>query len=414
MTGKTILAVDSDAETTQQIVLVLEAEDYLVFTAPNKDVGLAMAKKVNPSLIFINPALSGASGLEVCKLIHGTEELKDIPIVVLTSFEGAMDPRYAETYGIVDSLKKPFTSEELILKTGSVLSLEYGGIQTNTREEFPAYEAEEAAGFGGGEKTIVMEQQTQTQDWQVGYDKEFDAPEKTVMETRKEMPEPFENTVVEDIPYTEPDEVPKGETERSYKFKTSIRRRGMRSRLFVPLIVALIIIVIIGAGVGFILYKESLLPWLKPSAATPLKPAAKETAAVAAKEQEKPAGETAESKPPAGAPAASVAPSKPAEKPSAVKTAPVAKAPAPKTETKPAGKGLYHVQLGAFKNSANADALAKQLQGKGYDAFVQKGTKDKEAIHRVLIGKYENVKEASKMAKDISAKEKIKTAVFKD
>jgi DNA-binding response OmpR family regulator len=56
MAGKTILAIDNDTETTQQMVSILEAEDYLVFTAPNRDIGIAMAKKVNPSLIFINPA----------------------------------------------------------------------------------------------------------------------------------------------------------------------------------------------------------------------------------------------------------------------------------------------------------------------------------------------------------------------
>ena len=118
MTGKTILAIDTDTETTQQIVSILEAEDYLVFTAPNKDIGLAMAKKVNPSLIFINPSLSGASGLEVCKTIHGTEQLKDIPIVVLSSFEGTMDQRYAEVYGIVDSLKNPSPPKNSSQKQG--------------------------------------------------------------------------------------------------------------------------------------------------------------------------------------------------------------------------------------------------------------------------------------------------------
>ena len=156
MTGKTILAIDTDAETTQQIVSVLEAEDYLVFTAPNGNIGIAMAKKVNPSLIFVNPALSGTSGLEVCKTIHGTEQLKDIPIVVLSSFEGAMDQRYAEAYGIVDSLKKPFTTKELISKTGNVLSMEYGDIQTSVFQDFPSGEAEETIGFGGAEETVEM------------------------------------------------------------------------------------------------------------------------------------------------------------------------------------------------------------------------------------------------------------------
>ncbi len=109
MLGETILVIDTDAETTQQIVSTLESEDYLVFTAQSGDIGLTMAKKVNPLLIFVNPAMTGTSGLEVCKTIHSTKSLKNIPIVVLSTFEGATDPRYSALYGIIGSLKKPFT-----------------------------------------------------------------------------------------------------------------------------------------------------------------------------------------------------------------------------------------------------------------------------------------------------------------
>ena len=140
---------------------MLEAEDYLVFTAPNGNIGIAMAKKVNPSLIFINPALSGTSGLEVCKTIHGTEQLKDIPIVVLSSFEGAMDQRYAEAYGIVDSLKSPSLRKNSSQKTGNVLSMEYGDIQTSVFQDFPSGEAEETIGFGGAEETPSSSEQMQ-------------------------------------------------------------------------------------------------------------------------------------------------------------------------------------------------------------------------------------------------------------
>ena len=407
MTGKTILAIDTDAETAQQIVSVLEAEDYLVFTAPNKDIGLAMAKKVNPSLIFINPSLSGASGLEVCKTIHGTEQLKDIPIVVLSSFEGAMDQRYAEAYGIVDSLKKPFTTKELISKTGNVLSMEHGDIQTSVFQDFPSGEAEETIGFGAAEETVVMKQQIQ--EWQTMPAEEFDASEKTMVKMEKETPEPFEKTVVENIPYMEPEEILKGEPERAYKFKTSIRRRGMRSRLFVPLIVSLVIILIIGAGVGLILYKENLLPWLKSSTSVPVKPAPAEKAAVAPKEPQKPIGETPASKP-APSPAA-----KPPAMPSVSSAAPAAPKTSQKPEPKLAGKIIYHVQLGAFKNTNNAEALAKDYKAKGYETFIQESAgKDKETLYRVLIGKFENKKEAVKLAKNIEAKEKAKAVIFKE
>lgn len=411
MTGKTVLVIDTDTETTQQIVSILEAEDYLVFTAPNKDIGLAMAKKVNPSLIFINPSLSGTSGLEVCKTIHGTEQLKDIPIVVLSSFEGAMDQRYAEAYGIVDSLKKPFTSKELISKTGNVLSMEHGDIQTSVFQDFPSGEAEETIGFGAAEETVVMKQQMQERQTMPAEEFDaFDASEKTMVRMEKETPEPFEKTVVEDIPYIEPEEILKGETERAYRFKTSIRRRGMRSRLFVPLIVALVIILIIGTGVGLILYKENLLPWLKSSTSVPVKPAPAEKAAVAPKELQKPTGETPSSKP-APSPAA-----KPPAMPS-VSSEQLGAAPktAPKPEPKSTGKIIYHVQLGAFKNTNNAEALAKDYKAKGYETFIQKNAgKDKETLYRVLIGKFENKKEAVKLAHSIEAKEKAKAIIFKE
>jgi DNA-binding response OmpR family regulator/cell division protein FtsN len=409
MTGKTILAIDTDAETTQQIVSVLEAEDYLVFTAPNGNIGIAMAKKVNPSLIFINPALSGTSGLEVCKTIHGTEQLKDIPIVVLSSFEGAMDQRYAEVYGIVDSLKKPFTPDELVSKTGNVLSMEHGAIQTNAFQDFPSGEAGETIGFGAAEETVVMKQQMQER--QTVPAEEFDASEKTMIRMEKETPEPFEKTVVEDIPSWEPNKTLKEENERAYKFKSSIRRRDMKSRLFVPLIVTIIIIVVIGTGVGLILYNENLLPWLKSSTSVPVKPAPAEKAAVTPKELQKPAGETVESKSPVGAPAV-----KPAtDKPSVSKTAPAVPVTAPKPEPKPTGKIIYHVQLGAFKNSSNAENLAKDYKAKGYETFIQKSAgKDKETLYRVLIGKFENKKEAAALAKNIEAKEKTKAVIFRE
>lgn len=405
MTGKTILAIDTDAETTQQIVSILEAEDYLVFTAPNKDIGLTMAKKVNPSLIFINPSLSGTSGLEVCKTIHSTEQLKDIPIVVLSSFEGAMDQRYTEVYGIVDSLKKPFTPEELISKTGNVLSMEYGNIQTNAFQDFPADKTEETIAFGEAEETVVMKQQTQ--EWQTMPAEEFDASEKTMVKMGKDTPETSENTVIEDIPSWEPKEPLKEETEKAYRFKTSLRRRGMRSRLFVPLIVTTIIIVVIGTGVGLILYNENLLPWLKSSTSVPVKPAPTEKTAAAHKEPQKPIGETPESKPDA--------PAKPSAMPSVSSTAPAAPKTSPKPEPKLAGKITYHVQLGAFKNSNNAETLAKDYKAKGYETFIKKSAgKDKETLYRVLIGRFENKKEAVKLADSIEAKEKTKTVIFKE
>lgn len=107
-------------------------------------------------MIFVNPAMTGTSGLEVCKTIHSTKSLKNIPIVVLSTFEGATDPRYSTLYGIIGSLKKPFTPEELVSKTREVLSMKPSEVQPAA--EFEQSEAEEDSGFNPEEETLVKGQ----------------------------------------------------------------------------------------------------------------------------------------------------------------------------------------------------------------------------------------------------------------
>src|SRR4030042_6944071 len=123
MNGNTILVIDTDTEMIQKIMLALESEGYLFFTASSQDVSINMAKKVNPSLILINIGIEGASGLEICKAIHKTKTLENVPIVIITPHEGRIDSRYTALYGIVDFLKKPFSDEELILKTKNIISV---------------------------------------------------------------------------------------------------------------------------------------------------------------------------------------------------------------------------------------------------------------------------------------------------
>ncbi|MFZ3122760.1 MAG: SPOR domain-containing protein [Thermodesulfovibrionales bacterium] len=111
----------------------------------------------------------------------------------------------------------------------------------------------------------------------------------------------------------------------------------------------------------------------------------------------------------------SATPAKPPAMPSVSSAVPAAPKTSPKPEPKPTGKIIYHAQLGAFKNTNNAEALAKDYKAKGYETFIQKSAgKDKETLYRVLIGKFENKKEAAKLAHSIEAKEKTKTVIFKE
>ncbi len=356
MAGKAILVIDSDSETAQRIESALESQDYLVFIASTEEFGITMARKVKPALIFVNPAIEGGSGLDICRTIHGMETLGSVPVIVLSPFEGELDPRYRLEYGIVDALGKAFTPEELISKTAKALSLKVSEATHPPDEE-------------------------STPDERPGEREKEEMPE-----TEQEVPweEPM---VLEEAPKTE--EPPEGEGSRPFATKKAPRRRRSQgSRLAVPAIAAAILVIL--AAAGFVLYKAGL---------------------IGEKEVKRPAMVKT---PPAGA-QKSPEVAHPPVSPSAPATAGVPAVPptvpTPGHEPESPGKPAYSVQIGAFRNEKNAEALVQQFKEKGYDAFVQTIPRDKEMLHRVLIGRFGNRKEAGKLAAKISSKEKVRVVV---
>ena len=77
--------------------------------------------------------------------------------------------------------------------------------------------------------------------------------------------------------------------------------------------------------------------------------------------------------------------------------------------------GVYHVQLGVFRNKKNAAALVKKFRRKGYDVFVIKGfSRSNETFYRVLTGRFKDRRKAGKLADEIRRKGKFTPAVFSE
>lgn len=452
MAGETILVIDNDKQAIRQIASILESEEYLVFTAPNAEVGIEVAERVNPQLIFVNPIIEDSSGLELCTKIHGTENLKNVPIIVLSAFEGANDPRYTSLYGIVESIKKPINDNELLTKTRNAIMPKAASPAPGT-----ALTSASAAEFD--ETTESLTDQTHVIKPE---NKKEEIADTFVLKPsstdEKKTTTDFRKTI-DQSPY----DMNVG-YQRTYTFKTNVRRRSMVGK-FLKFIFLIIILAVIAGG-GFILYNKDMLKGEKiegfvssitslvmPSKEQPVKKPSLPVQQVAkAPEKDTPPvpvappaapATTEATKPSTAPPASSVTkpptPSVPQQtKPAAqqVPTAPVTTLPAPtavqktpvpatltpslpqqpaKADTKQTSTATYHVQIGAFKNTDNAEALTKKLKEKGYEAFTQQGTlKNKETIYRVLIGNFETQKEAAKTAKKISTKEKTKAVIYKD
>lgn len=139
-------------------------------------------------------------------------------------------------------------------------------------------------------------------------------------------------------------------------------------------------------------------PSASTAAAVPATPAV--TTQALPPEPAKPAPKPAptESKPVATTPAETKPVSPPAPKP-------VATAPKPTEASKPAASDTgFAVQLGAFSNAADANALRDRARGAGFSAFVEQVRTDKGTLSRVRVGPVANRADADRLKAQVASK----------
>jgi len=84
-TAGRILLVEDDDYDRSVASLVLRASGYEVLEATDGELGVSLAKSRHPDLVIVDLQLSGMSGLEATRQIIQMEEMKDIPVVALTT-----------------------------------------------------------------------------------------------------------------------------------------------------------------------------------------------------------------------------------------------------------------------------------------------------------------------------------------
>ncbi|WP_334180624.1 SPOR domain-containing protein [Pseudoxanthomonas sp.] len=92
-------------------------------------------------------------------------------------------------------------------------------------------------------------------------------------------------------------------------------------------------------------------------------------------------------------------------KPAPPASKPVAATPKPEEAPKPAASGTgFAVQLGAFSNAADANALRDRARGAGFSAFVEQVRTDKGTLSRVRVGPVANRADADRLKTQVASK----------
>lgn len=103
-----ILMIEDDSDLTVMYKTKLEADGFNVSVATNGKAGLQAIKEKKPDLVLLDILIPKKDGFEVLeeKNKWKDQELKDIPVIVLTNLSSPIDIEYGEELGVKEWLVK--------------------------------------------------------------------------------------------------------------------------------------------------------------------------------------------------------------------------------------------------------------------------------------------------------------------
>jgi CheY-like chemotaxis protein len=111
---KTILIIDDQPFFVTMQQNLLKQQGYRVLAATNGAEGLARAKQHKPDLILLDIEMPGMDGFAVCEKLKQDEELRHIPVVILTATQDIKLNEKAFRAGAEITVLKSVSGERLI------------------------------------------------------------------------------------------------------------------------------------------------------------------------------------------------------------------------------------------------------------------------------------------------------------
>ena len=114
MNNKTILIIEDDLLNMKLLRNILQLSDFAVLEAENAEDGVQLAHEHKPDMILMDIQLPGMDGFEATKLIFNDPDLKNIPIIAVSSLAMESDKDCAFEAGVKEYITKPISKKNLI------------------------------------------------------------------------------------------------------------------------------------------------------------------------------------------------------------------------------------------------------------------------------------------------------------
>jgi DNA-binding response OmpR family regulator len=120
---RTVVCIEDELEMIELVKLILGRHNFRVIGAVGGQQGLDKIAEVNPDLVLLDLMMPEMDGWEVYQKMKASEQMRDIPVIVVTAKAQSIDRVLGLHIARVDDyITKPFGPQELLESVERVLS----------------------------------------------------------------------------------------------------------------------------------------------------------------------------------------------------------------------------------------------------------------------------------------------------
>ncbi len=117
-----VVCIEDESEMIDLIRMILATRDMQVIGALGGKEGLETIRRENPALVLLDIMMPEVDGWEVFRAMKADDELRDIPVIVVTAKAQSIDKVLGLHIAKVDDyVTKPFGPQELLQSIDRVL-----------------------------------------------------------------------------------------------------------------------------------------------------------------------------------------------------------------------------------------------------------------------------------------------------
>ncbi|MEX2531786.1 MAG: response regulator [Gemmatimonadota bacterium] len=117
-----ILLIEDHEQNRYLVTFLLERHGYSVVSAAEGMRGIEMARSLSPDLILLDIQLPGMDGYQVARSIRELDNLRDTPVVAVTSHAMVGDRERALAAGCDEYIEKPIDPDTFVAQIEACLA----------------------------------------------------------------------------------------------------------------------------------------------------------------------------------------------------------------------------------------------------------------------------------------------------